>query len=217
MKIFSLLALCLASHFAFAAPVDDAVANLMHQWAKVNYQTAADDQVAAYKALAEQADQVTASFPGQPGPMIWEAIILGSYAKADGGLSALGKVKKARGLLLQAEKIDANALNGSVYTTLGSLYAKVPGWPISFGDKDKAREYLEKAVRLYPNSIDAHYFYADLLADRGEYAAAVQQLKQALAAPPRPGREDADSGRRKDIEKLLENIRRNHADRLAAG
>jgi len=39
-------------------------------------------------------------------------------------------------------------LNGSVYNSLGSLYAKVPGWPLGFGDKKKAQAYFEKALAI---------------------------------------------------------------------
>jgi len=105
--------------------------------------------------------------------------------------------------LLAAEKINPNALNGSIYTSLGSLYYKVPGWPIGFGDKKKAREYLEKALQLNPTGIDPNYFYADFLSGQGEYAKAVEYYKKALAAPARPGREDADAGRRQDVEEGL--------------
>jgi tetratricopeptide (TPR) repeat protein len=148
--------------------------------------------------------------------MVWQAITLASYAKANGGLSALSSAKQARDLLIAAEKIDAQTLNGSVYTSLGSLYAKVPGWPVGFGDKAQARKYLETALRMNPKGIDTHYFYADYLADKGDYAAAVEHLQQALAAPPRPGREDADAGRHKDVQALLDEIRNKHADKLAA-
>ena len=69
-------------------------------------------------------------------------------------------VCSSKNLLLQAEKIDSNALNGSIYTSLGSLYYKVPGWPIGFGDNSKALIYLKKALQINPNGIDANYFYA---------------------------------------------------------
>jgi tetratricopeptide (TPR) repeat protein len=126
-----------------------------------------------------------------------------SYAKVAGGLGALSLVKRAREHLLAAEKLDATALDGSVYTSLGSLYAKVPGWPIGFGDKKKARAYLEQALALNPDGIDPNYFYGELLIDSGERAAGRARLEKALLAAPRPGREDADAGRRAEIEALL--------------
>jgi tetratricopeptide (TPR) repeat protein len=192
---------------AFAQPsLDEAIADLSHRWAKVSYQTPEADREAAFRAVIASAQDVSRSFPGKAEPLIWQAIILASAAKAEGGLGALSKAKEARDLLLAAEKIDPSALNGSVYNSLGSLYAKVPGWPIGFGDKKKARDYLEKALALNPNGIDPNYFYADLLADQGQYVKAAEYLKRALAAAPRPGREDADAGRRQEANRLLQTV-----------
>jgi tetratricopeptide (TPR) repeat protein len=118
-------------------------------------------------------------------------------------------------LLLSAESIDPTVINGAVYTSLGSLYANVPGWPLSFGDKKKARTYLEKAISIAPNDIDSNYFYADFLAGQGEYASAAEYVKRALAAPKRPGREDADVGRHQEAQALLSMLKTKHANQLA--
>ena len=202
---------------SYAAPptLDDAIADIGHRWAKVSYQTPEAAREAAFDPLISHAQQVVQSYPGRAEPMIWEAIVLSSAAKAEGGLGALSKAKQARDLLLAAEKINPTALNGSVYNSLGSLYAKVPGWPIGFGDKQKAKAYLEKALAINPDGIDPNYFYADLLADQGDYVHAADHLKRALAAPARPGREDADAGRRQEAQQLLDKLRQKHGDSLA--
>jgi len=205
-----------AASFAIQPTLDDAIADIGHRWAKVSYHTADADKEAAYGPLIAHAQQVAQSFPGRAEPLIWQAIVLASAAKAEGGLGALSKAKQARDLLQAAEKINPAALNGSVYNSLGSLYAKVPGWPIGFGDKKKAKEYFEKALAINPNGIDPHYFYADLLADQGEYAQAADHLKRALAAPARPGREDADAGRRQEAMHLLDTLRQEHGDKLVS-
>jgi tetratricopeptide (TPR) repeat protein len=205
-----------AASLAAQPTLDDAIADIGHHWAKVSYHTPDAEKDTAFDALIANSQQVAQSFPGRAEPMIWEAIVLASATKAQGGLGALSKVRDARDLLLAAEKINPTALNGSVYNSLGSLYAKVPGWPIGFGDKKKAKEYFEKALAINPNGIDPNYFYADLLADQGEYAKAADHLKQALAAPSRPGREDADAGRRQEVMHLLETLRQKHGDQLVS-
>jgi tetratricopeptide (TPR) repeat protein len=210
-----LLASLNAAGFAAASPLDDAIADLGHRWAKVSYQTPEAGREAAFGPLIAHARQLAQAYPGRAEPLIWQAIILASAAKAEGGLGALSKAREARDLLLAAEKINPSALNGSVYNSLGSLYAKVPGWPLGFGDKKKAQAYFDKALALNPNGIDPNYFYADLLADEGNYAQAADHLKRALAAPARPGREDADAGRRQEAQHLLETLRQQHADQLA--
>jgi len=214
--ITALLLAGLNSAFATPANLDDAIFDVAHRWAKVSYQTPENEREAAFRSVISESQQVAQAFPGKAEPLVWQAIVLSSAAKAQGGLGALSKVKEARDLLLAAEKINPTALDGSVYNSLGSLYAKVPGWPVAFGDKKKAREYLEKALAINPNGIDPNYFYADLLADQGEYAKAAEHLKRALAAPARPHREDADAGRRQDIQRLLDSIRQKHGDQLAS-
>jgi tetratricopeptide (TPR) repeat protein len=216
-NVVSTLALFAALHgVGFAGEMEDAVADVAHRWAKAYYQVPDAEKEAAYRSVVIQAQQVARTYPGKAEPLVWQAILVSSQAKAEGGLGALSKVKEARDLLLAAEKINPNALDGSIYNSLGSLYAKVPGWPIGFGDKKKAREYLEKALAINPYGIDPNYFYADLLVDQGEYAKAAIHLKRALAAPPRPGREDADAGRRKEINQLLNALQQKYGDQLAA-
>jgi tetratricopeptide (TPR) repeat protein len=201
MLLLSFIAL---SSSAFAdEKLDVEIAQIQHDWARANYQTPKDAQESAFKTLTEQAHQLTTNSSNAPEAMIWEGISYSGYAKAKGGIGALKFAEKARDLLLASEKINPHALQGSAYTSLGSLYYKVPGWPIGFGDKKKARSYLEKAVQINPAGIDTNYFYADFLSEQGDYAKAVEYYKKALAAPARAGREDADAGRRKEVEEGL--------------
>lgn len=213
---FLLFASLNAASLAAQPSLDDAIAEENHRWARVSYQTPDAEKEAAFRTLIANAQHVSLVFPGKAEPLIWQAIILSSAAKAEGGLGALGKVKQARDLLLSAERINPTALNGSIYNSLGSLYAKVPGWPIGFGDKKKAREYFDKALAINPDGIDPNYFYADLLADQGDYARAAEHLKRALAAPPRAGREDADAGRRQEVMQMLDALRKKHGDQLVS-
>ena len=209
-KTLCIILFILSTQTAFADnSLDVEIEQLQHAWAKANYQTAKEGQETSFKALSEQAHQVTVANPGHAEPMIWEAIILSGYAKAKGGLGALKIAEQSRDLLLLAEKINPQALNGSAYTSLGSLLYKVPGWPIGFGDKKKARFYLEKALQINPTGIDTNYFYGDFLLSQGEQAKAVEYFKKALNAPPRPGREDADAGRKAEIQEALQKYERN--------
>jgi Tfp pilus assembly protein PilF len=98
-------------------------------------------------------------------------------------------------------------LDGSAYTSLGTLYAQVPGFPVGFGDDDKARKLLLKALELNPHGIDPNCFYADFLYREGQYAEALEYLGRAAQAPPRPGRESADKGRRAEIDALTAKAR----------
>ena len=115
----------------------------------------------------------------------------------------MSKVKQAKADLEKALAIDPNALQGSAYTSLGALYDRVPGWPIGFGDADKAEALLKQALQLNPNGIDSLYFWGDHLYRQKRYTEARAALQKALQATPRPGRATADAGRRQEIEALL--------------
>lgn len=186
-----------------ADTLEDAIQELQREWAITKYETPKTEQKGRFAALAERAHEVSRRHAGRAEPLVWEAIILSSEAGAGGGFGALKAVKEARELLLAAESVDPRVLDGSVYTTLGSLYYQVPGWPVSFGSDRKAREYLEKALKLNPRGIDPNYFYGDFLIKQREYQKAIAVLQTALSAEPRPDRPLADSGRRQEIQEAL--------------
>jgi len=102
--------------------------------------------------------------------------------------------------------LDPTALDGSAYTSLGSLYYQVPPWPLAFGSDSKAEEFLKKALELNPDGIDPNYFYGDFLLQNNHYTEAKVYLEKALNAPERPGRASADAGRRAEIAKALNEI-----------
>ncbi|THD05064.1 hypothetical protein B1810_03070 [Panacagrimonas perspica] len=191
---------------ALADTVTSDVAQLQHGWAQVYYSLPKDQKDVAFGKLEEEAKLAVARNPGRAEPLVWCAIIESSHAKFAGGLHALDLIKHARKLLLDAEKVDPQVLGGSIYTSLGSLYAKAPGWPLSFGDKKKAAEYLKQALAINPDGIDPNFFYGELLTDTGNAEAGRRFLEKALNAPPREGREDADAGRRAEIQAALADL-----------
>ena len=182
------------------------LAPIQQRWAQIQYQLPEDDKEKAFEALAKEAETFVADYPGRAEPLIWQGIVLSTYAGAKGGLGALGLVKEARASLEAALKIAPEALDGSAYTSLGSLYYQVPGWPLGFGDDERARKYLQKSLASNPDGIDANYFFGDFLAEQDEPQRARVYLEKVLAAPPRPGREVADAGRRAEAELLLEDL-----------
>ena len=202
--VLMLLTALLAAPCWARVPPD--VESLSNEWARIKYDTPEADRKASFERLAERSAALTAAHPGRAEYLVWEGIIVASAAGEQGGigLAALNMVKKAKDLLEQAERLDPDALDGSVYTSLGSLYYQVPGWPIGFGDDEKAKGYLEKALALNPDGIDANYFYGDFLLHQKDYTAAVEVLNHALEAPPRPNRALADAGRRGEILALIE-------------
>jgi len=209
----ALAAALLLAAGAFAAPVEDAVAGLQHDWEAIRYRTPSTQQVERYEALAAKAQQIVLAYPGRAEPLIWNGIIVSTLAGAKGGLGALSLTKEAKAMYEQALKLDANALEGSAYNSLAVLYYKVPGWPVGFGDKAKAKELLDKAIAINPRGIDVNYFYGEFLVETGKPADAMPYLERAFVAPPRPGREIADAGRRDEAKALLDKVKAQIASR----
>ncbi|VXB36436.1 tetratricopeptide repeat protein [Pseudomonas sp. 8O] len=179
---------------------------LQTRWAEINYETPQKQREAAFAKLVTQADAALASEPRAPELLIWRGIILSTQAGAKGGLGALGLVKQAKASLEQALAIDPKALAGSAYTSLGSLYYQVPGWPIGFGDDEQAENMLKQALAINPDGLDPNYFYGDFLQRQKRYEQARAALEKALAARDRPGRELADQGRRAEATALLQQV-----------
>jgi tetratricopeptide (TPR) repeat protein len=208
------LTACLAASFAAlallpalpasAATVNDAVNELQHDWEAIRYQSPAAEREKGFEALAAKAHKASEAFPGRAEPLVWEGIIVSSWAGEKGGLGALGLVKQAKALYESAIAIDGSVLEGSAYNSLGVLYYKVPGWPVGFGDKAKAKELLTKALTLNPKGIDPNFFYGEYLVENKQPQEAVTYLERALQAPPRPGRQIADTGRREEARALLD-------------
>ena len=195
---------------AHAGSVEDDVVQLQHDWEVIRYQTPAAEREKRFEALAAKAHQVTEAQPARAEPLVWEGIIVSSWAGEKGGLGALGLVKRAKLMYENAIKIDGKALDGSAYNSLGVLYYKVPGWPVAFGDKARAKELLEQALALNPKGIDPNYFYGEFLVETGHPADAIPYLERAMQAPPRPGRQVSDTGRREEARVLLEKARAAH-------
>ena len=178
---------------------------LQTRWAEINYQVPAAEKETDFAKLSAQAATMVRQDPAAE-LLIWQGIILSTYAGAKGGLGALDLVKQAKGSLEQAIKIDPAALDGSAYTSLGALYYQVPGWPVGFGDDEQAEVLLKKALTMNPDGIDPNYFYGDYLAREKRYSEAKVVLEKALAAADRPGREVADEGRRAEAKALLAKV-----------
>lgn len=196
-----------AASAATPAGMDADLLKLARQWAHVTYQVKSEDaQDKQMRALDDEAGNIVKRYPNRAEPLIWQGVIASSEAKYAGTFSALGFAKQARSLLEKAGRFDYRALGGAVPTSLGALYYKVPGFPIGFGDNDKARQYLEQAVQMSPNGLDANFFYGDFLYQQGDYKKASAVLRRALRAPVNPERPVWDAGRRGEIRSLLAKV-----------
>ncbi|AXO14456.1 tetratricopeptide repeat protein [Thalassospira indica] len=200
-----LLGLSAATYAQSAPPAAmDGVRHLQREWAHIKYDiTDEDAQLDAIHKLEADGEKLRAQFPDSPEVQIWQGIILSTDAGIVRGISALGKVRDARELFENVIETAPTAMDGSAYTSLGSLYYQVPPWPLAFGSDTKAEENLKKALALNPNGIDPNFFYGDFLRQQERYDDARVYFEKALDAPDRPDRPLADAGRRAEIARAL--------------
>ncbi len=203
--ILSLSLSLAAAGAANARALDADLLSLAQRWDHANFEIKDPAaRLTELKKLEAEAAALSAKNPKSADPVAWDGIITSSEAGASGGLGALGYAKDAKKLFEKAAALNPNALgDGSVNTSLGSLYAQVPGFPIGFGDAGKAKQYLAKGLAQNPTGVDANFFEADYLFRQKQYAEAKKALEAALNAPARPGREIGDKGRKAEAASLL--------------
>lgn len=203
--LYLIVSLFLLTNKSFAVENED-VKKIQDRWSVINYTIPEDDKEKEFSNLLKEADEVVKKANNSAESLIWRGIVKSSYANAKGGLGALSIAESSKEDFEAALKIDDKALSGSAYTSLGVLYAKVPSWPIGFGDEKKAKELLLKALLIDNTSIDANFFYAELLYSNRDYKESLIYLEKAKNAPPREGREVADKGRHAEIEELMKKL-----------
>lgn len=200
-----------AANAASSALVNEVMTELKEiqaRWAQLYYMDEfKNNNYKELQSLAKEANKMSHKFPQSAEALTWDAIVLSTLAEKKGGIGALSLVKEAKTKLETAEKIDPTVLDGSIYGSLATLYSKVPGWPVGFGNDKKARQYFQKALASNPDGLDINYFYAEYLADNDQDAQALEYVEKALKAPALKNRPLADAGRRKQAEALRDSLK----------
>jgi tetratricopeptide (TPR) repeat protein len=213
MKSRNLLKIALAavatsglSTAAFAGMFED-VKSINDGWAHIVYETkGSSTQTKALAQLDKQAAGLVARYPGKAEPLLWQGIVVSEQANRANIFHKLGLATRARDIIAKAYALNPRAANGGAAMSLAVLYYKVPGSPIGFGDKAKARSLLQQALALDPNGLDANYFWGDFLYDQGDKAGARAALQKALRTPHDPSRPAWDAGRRREVQALLKQV-----------
>jgi tetratricopeptide (TPR) repeat protein len=101
-------------------------------------------------------------------------------------LGALKLVGELESSFFRVIKLNPGFDFAGAYRCLGLLYRDAPGWPISVGNRGKARQYLTKAVELspeYPDNwislIEAYLAWGERERARKHLEAAEEHLKPA--------------------------------------
>lgn len=88
--------------------------------------------------------------PNLAQPQYYLGMNLGQLARTQ-TLGAIKLVNQMEAAFLRAKALDASFDFAGPDRCLGLLYLDAPGWPASIGDKQKAREHLERAQALAPD------------------------------------------------------------------
>ncbi len=197
-----------ASSLASNDPVMDRdIIRIAETWAHIKYEVKdRNEQHTEITTLDKDASALRLRYPNRAEPLVWYGIINSEEAAMSSGFTALGFAKSSRDLFEKAGAIDPNVLDGAVPLSLGTLYYRVPGFPIAFGNDARARQYFEQAVAIAANGLDVGYFYGDFLIEQHEYDKARRILQKGLQAPVTADRPIWDTGRRREIRELLAQI-----------
>jgi len=184
--------------------IDAAMQPLKQEWAEIKYTVSEKHKVSQLESLIKRVDAVAASYPNEVQPIVWRGTMLSTMASLRGGFSALSSAKKAKKDLELALRKDASTEKGYAHVILGALYSRVPGKPIGFGNKEKAKHHLLTALQMDPDGLDANFFYGEFLLDQGDFAAAKKHFEVAQKSPINVKNKVLDAGRRQEIAKVID-------------
>ncbi|MGZ4068484.1 MAG: tetratricopeptide repeat protein [Bacteroidia bacterium] len=205
MKNIIFVVLLLLSTQCLAESLEDSLKNIETEWASIYYSFPKSKQEPAFAQLLDKTTNLARQYPNAAEPLFWQAVVKATYADHQDAFSALNAIHEARDLLIKAIKINPETMSGSAYVTLGTLYYMVPKWPVSFGDDDAAKQMLETALKINPNSIDANYFYGEFLMLHNKPNDAAAYFEKATAAPVRAEQLYADNQLKAEAKLALKN------------
>lgn len=197
--------LLLISNILSANSIMPEINNIESQWARIYYDQNTSQKRAGYPMLLKKIQELSKRNPEAIEPMIWEALVIATNAEFESPFTALDSINTAKTILERTIQQNPNSLDGAAFVILGTLYYLTPGWPISFGDHDRAELLLKKGLEINPKSIDSNYFYADYLLTKNKIIEAQRYFRFAINNPSRPEQLYADEQLKKEAVIALKN------------
>ncbi len=186
--------------------------NIESQWARIYYAQNISQKKIGYPLLLEKIKKLSEKNPEAVEPLIWEALIIATIAEFESPFTALDSINTAKSILEKTIQLSPDSLDGAAFVILGTLYYLTPGWPISFGDQNRAELLLKKGLEINPKSIDSNYFYGDYLLTKNKIAEAQKYFQLAINAPSRPEQQYADEQLKKEAFTALTNTQQRKLD-----
>lgn len=149
----------------------------------------ATDPLAVFEKGKAIAEKTATMYPNKVEGHYWYASLIGRVGEKKGILNSLFMVKPMKEELDRCVAIDPKFPDA--YYVLGMLYWKVPGWPLSIGDKKLAVEYAAKSVELKPTSFLFQWSLYEAYEAAGKKTEATAVLEHIIKMPVAPGEEKA--------------------------
>lgn len=115
---------------------------------------AVEEALLAYFESGEaEAQKAVEADPNNHLGYYWKSANIGRWGQVKGILNSLFKAKPMRELLQKAVAVEPE--HADSYYVLGQLFEQVPGFPVSFGDKDYAVSLGRKSIDLHEQQVRA--------------------------------------------------------------
>jgi tetratricopeptide (TPR) repeat protein len=105
-----------------------------------------DAVIATYQDGERYAEKAIQADPANAQGYFWKSGNLGKIGLIRGPLNSLSMVPELKALL--SKTIELDPAEEKAFYALGQLYAKVPGWPLSFGNIDQGVSLARKSVDM---------------------------------------------------------------------
>jgi hypothetical protein len=126
-----------------------------------------DERRAAAEAGMSACRHAIALAPDAAPAHYYLALNLGEFAQAR-KLAALKSLHEMESEFMAALNLDPKFDSGGPDRSLGMLYLEAPSWPLSLGNKNKARSHLQAAVQVSPDHPENRICLAEAYAQWGE-------------------------------------------------
>ncbi|MGE5508098.1 MAG: tetratricopeptide repeat protein [Chitinophagales bacterium] len=154
------------------------------------------------KACAEKALKVNER--GADGHY-WLGALIGRIGEARGILNSLFMVKPMKAEMDRVVELNPNY--AAAHYVLSLLYWKVPGPPLSIGNKQKALEEAKLAVKLEPANTQHRLGLGEAYLALKDKAAAKREFQAVLAMPPTPDDPVQSALDREDAQNYLADLK----------
>jgi len=155
-------------------PSQELIEKILHaSYFYANYaKTDKEKQKKAVDRALEIGTKGLKAYPDSAGINYWMASLWGRWSGLHGRIASARKdvALKVKAFAEKTIELDPSYCEGGGYRTLGRLHYKTPKIPffLTWPNKKKALELLEKAVKEAPDNLTNRLFYAESLIERGK-------------------------------------------------